>query len=146
MKEKIARTIKSITERYGTCDPYIICDILGISVIKTELPSSTNGFFISLSGRKAIVINSALSGDIEKYCLAHELGHALLHEKLNWAFLSQNTYFVTTKFEREADLFAAYLLLGMPTKEDLQNKSLFEISQNYKIPISSIEEWANLAS
>ena len=83
---------------------------------------------------------------MEKYCLAHELGHAILHEQLNWAFLSQNTYFVTEKYEREADLFAAYLLLGSPIKEKLQNKSLQEISEKYHIPLAIIEEWANLAA
>lgn len=146
MKKKIEKTIKSLDERFGTNDPYTICEILGISVIKEDMPSSTNGFFFSLAGKKAIVINTSIPDDMEKYCLAHELGHAILHEQLNWAFLSQNTYFVTEKYEREADLFAAYLLLGSPIKEKLQNKSLQEIYEKYHIPLAIIEEWANLAA
>lgn len=142
MKQKIKKTIRLINERYGTCDPQMICEILGISIINTDLPSSTKGFFISLSGKKAIVVNSSLSETDKKYCLAHELGHAFLHEHLNWMFLSQNALFVREKYEREADLFAAYLLLGEPNREKLFGKSLLEISKSHNLPISSVNEWA----
>lgn len=146
MKEKISKTIENLIKRYGTRDPKQLCDILNISILRADLPSSTNGFFFSLSGKKAIVINQALSPTAEKYCLAHELGHALLHEQLNWAFLSQNTHFITERYERQADLFAAYLLLGNPIKEKLDGIALQDLSQKFNLPFATIEDWAAFAS
>ncbi|MBR5451779.1 MAG: ImmA/IrrE family metallo-endopeptidase [Clostridia bacterium] len=146
MKQKILKTIENIYLRYGTLDPKQICDILNISITNTELPKGTNGFFFSIAGKKAIVINSALSKESEKYCLAHELGHALFHEQLNRAFLSQNTYFVAERYEREADLFAVCLLLGKPSKEKLVGIPLQLISKKFGLPIESVKDWAQMAS
>lgn len=49
---------------------------------------------------------------------AHELGHALLHEGHNALFLRERTDFVMERYEREADLFAGYLLLDGETVEE----------------------------
>lgn len=43
--------------------------------------------------------------------MAHELGHAILHVKENCAFMSSKTLLLTSKIERQANLFAAYLLI-----------------------------------
>lgn len=43
--------------------------------------------------------------------MAHELGHAVLHPKENCAFMSRHTLLLTSKIERQANLFAAYLLI-----------------------------------
>ena len=42
---------------------------------------------------------------------AHELGHALLHRKENCAFIKNKTLLLTSGIEREANLFAAHLLI-----------------------------------
>lgn len=146
MNQQILKTIENINLRYGTLDPKQICDILSISITKADLPKGTNGFFFSVAGKKAIIINSALSKKEETYCLAHELGHALLHEQLNWAFLSQSTCFVTEKYEREADLFAVHLLLGKPIKEKLMGVPLQFISEKFGLPIESVKYWAQMAA
>ena len=43
--------------------------------------------------------------------VAHELGHALLHRKENCAFIKRHTLLLTSGIEREANLFAAQLLI-----------------------------------
>ena len=43
--------------------------------------------------------------------MAHELGHAILHVKENCAFMSNKTLLLTSKIERQANLFAANLLI-----------------------------------
>ena len=146
MRKTIIKTVEDIVKRYGTRDPKALCDALGIQITKSELPNSTNGFFFSLSGRKAIVINSMLKGKKENYCISHELGHALLHEELNSAFLSQSTCFAVGRYEREADLFAAYLLLGAPNIQSLAGKTVNEISAITHLPIESVKEWINTAA
>ena len=47
-----------------------------------------------------------------KVVVAHELGHALLHRKENCAFIKSKTLLLTSGIEREANQFAAYLLIS----------------------------------
>jgi Zn-dependent peptidase ImmA (M78 family) len=42
---------------------------------------------------------------------SHELGHAVLHPKSNILFLENHTFCVKNRFEREANRFAAELLI-----------------------------------
>ena len=51
------------------------------------------------------------------FCIAHELGHAVLHTTNNIYFNSSNTFFNHSKHEIEADRFAAELLIS----DDLLN-------------------------
>ncbi len=44
--------------------------------------------------------------------VAHELGHALLHRRENCAFIKNKTLLLTSGIEREANEFAAYLLIS----------------------------------
>jgi len=46
--------------------------------------------------------------------LAHELGHSFLHEGMGFYFIRDNTFWLEGKFEKEADIFAATLLLDEP--------------------------------
>ena len=142
MKNKIASTVDFITKRYGTADPKLLCEALGIKILGADLGGSVNGFFLSLSGRKAIVIDSELKDEHQAYCIAHELGHAILHENLNFTFLSSSTLFPIGKYEREADLFATYLILGNPSQDGLYDQNLLTLSQSTCIPISAVREWA----
>ena len=43
--------------------------------------------------------------------MAHELGHAVLDRKQNCYFIRDKTLLLNSKFERRANLFAAYLLI-----------------------------------
>ena len=44
--------------------------------------------------------------------MAHELGHALLHRKENCCFMAHHTLLLTSRVERQANEFAAYLLIA----------------------------------
>ena len=43
--------------------------------------------------------------------MAHELGHAIMHRKENCYFIDDQTLFFTTRIVREANRFAAELLI-----------------------------------
>ena len=62
-------------------------------------------------GRWFIVLNDTLDDDRKRFTTAHELGHIVVHGCTNSISLSCSTYFCTSKYEREADMFAAYLLM-----------------------------------
>lgn len=71
----------------------------------------TLGFFSSYKRSKFIHINMLLDDPVKKFVCAHELGHAILHPKLNTPFLKAHTLFSTNRLEREANRFAVELLL-----------------------------------
>ena len=83
---------------------------MGINVIRQNL-GTVNGYFMELCGIKQIAINTNLDEYKEKYVLAHEIGHNVLHTGLNEMFVRYNTNLSTGKIERQADKFAMYLLI-----------------------------------
>lgn len=61
--------------------------------------------------KKFIYINSNLSSKKKILAYAHELGHAILHPTLNCTFLRKYTFLNTDRYEVEANLFAAELVI-----------------------------------
>ena len=84
---------------------------MDIMILSVELPERVNGFTMKSHGRWFIVLNDMLDDDRKRFTTAHELGHIVIHGCNNSISLSCSTYFCTSKYEREADMFAAYLLL-----------------------------------
>ena len=110
MELSIKQQVGNIIKKFGTKDPYEICRRMNIIITSAPLPQVTRGFCLTLKGGRAIVVNDNLNRKEATACIAHELGHIVLHEGLNYIFMSQNTCMVTGKYEREANIFAALLL------------------------------------
>ena len=108
--KKIPDIVNELKDKFSTNNPFELCDLLGIIVLKIDLPENINGFFHYNGGRKCIYINNSLSKKKAEFCCAHELGHAILHNKMNTLYLSSDTFFHTEKFETQADTFASFLL------------------------------------
>src|SRR5262245_24897878 len=51
----------------------------GISLRRRELPPSQSGFLLRLNGQAVIVVNGTHSAKRQRFTVAHELGHFLLH-------------------------------------------------------------------
>lgn len=106
----VKAVVEQIVNKYGTRSPYELADLMGINVIRQNL-GTVNGYFMELCGIKQIAINTNLDEYKEKYVLAHEIGHNVLHTGLNEMFVRYNTNLSTGKIERQADKFAMYLLI-----------------------------------
>lgn len=102
---------KGLVARWRTRDPFVLCDQLGIHVIECDLPANISGFYQCMYGTKIIYLNSLLGNIRKNVVCAHELGHAVLHEHLNSLFMQESGNFVTGRYECEADLFCAELLI-----------------------------------
>ena len=111
MTERIIGLANKLKNEFGTGDPREICRCMSISFLVTELPERLNGFYMETPSGRAVAVASRLDSVSARSCAAHELGHAVLHRGINTVFMSDNTSFVQGRFEREADLFAAALLL-----------------------------------
>ena len=113
----VERTIK----KYKTRSPYELADLMGISISRCEL-GTIRGYYSKKFRIKQIVLNCNLSENDERFVLAHELGHAIMHENLNTPFLTEKTMLSKNKYEREANTFAIELLV--PDTEIAENPDL----------------------
>lgn len=117
----VHNVVERIIEKYKTCSPYELADFMGISIHRCEL-GTIRGYYSKKFRIKQIVLNCNLSEKDERFVLAHELGHAIMHENLNTPFLMKNTLFSKNKFEKEANTFAIELLV--PDAEIIEHPDL----------------------
>ena len=139
---KIQNRVKELTEEQGTAEPENICENMGIIVLSFDLPERVNGFTMKQNGIWFIVLNNMLNDDQRRFTTAHELGHIILHGCTNSINLSCNTGFCVSRYEREADLFAAYLLLQAEYDQyvDYETLTVDQVSQITHIPQSKVDK------
>ena len=104
------RIIKKLASKYGTTDPFPLASELNIDMFFCDL-GSVRGFYNCVLRQKAIYINSNLSEQQNRFTAAHELGHAILHPKMNTPFLRASTLIPISRYEAQANAFAFSLLL-----------------------------------
>lgn len=141
MREEITNKVREIKRRFMTDDLNAVCAGLGIPVVSADLPAGINGLYFTLCGKPAILIDEKLPYFRYRYCLGHELGHALFHEGLNAAFLSESTQFVSRRFENEADWFAAEWILGDLVRTNDDTVTAETLSVTSGIPSDVVEKW-----
>lgn len=138
---KIATKVNELVIRYGTANPEDICENMGIIILSLDLPKRVNGFTIRREGIWFIVLNQSLSYHEKRFTTAHELGHILLHNGTNSINLSCNTCFCVSKYEKEADCFAAYLLLKTAIDcMEYETLTVKQISQLTHIPEEKVHQ------
>ncbi len=137
IKEKVL----SLKDRYGCAEPEQLCEKMGINIVDHELPDNINGFTVSMEGIPFIVLNSALNYYDRRITMSHELGHIVLHGSTNTVCLSLNTSFCLSKFEREADCFAACLLMeaGLEEIDGMDCVTAEDIAKRAHIPQEMVE-------
>ncbi|EGQ0536778.1 ImmA/IrrE family metallo-endopeptidase [Listeria monocytogenes] len=114
--------VKKLSNRHKTTNPFLLCEMLNIFVIPWNLDSDTNGFYKYIRRNRFIFYNSNLSDYQIKYVVAHELGHALLHTRINATFTKSIHWSNLSKIELEAHQFAISLLLSNIEIEKFKTK------------------------
>lgn len=114
--ENIEKRIQRLTRYYekitGTRNPLRISQQLGIQTAIVPLGEIAGNYQL-LKRKRWIFVNEEIPKDSPffRVVVAHELGHAVLHRKENCAFIKNKTLLLTSGIEREANQFAAYLLI-----------------------------------
>lgn len=111
-ERKAKRLIRYYERMTGSRDPVRIAEYAGVRIAIVPL-GEIAGNYILIKRKRWIFVNDDIPTDspLFKVVVAHELGHALLHRKENCAFIRSRTLLLTSGIEREANLFAAYLLI-----------------------------------
>jgi len=144
---RIIEKAEALQKRYGSEDLYSLVEKLGAEIIEYPLGTIIKETYFKDLG--VIVIDPSLHPYKQRHLIAHGLAHHLFHRKrrVNY-FIDQSDSLKSLKVrkqEREAEVFAAYLLipeekLDKILKEDWVEKSPdpipelaeeFQVSENF---------------
>lgn len=107
--------IKNIVDYYvkkcDSRDPFVIAKYLNIQIQIGQLGTPC-GCYMFLKNHRCIFLNENLSESDMKLVMSHELGHAIMHRKLNCYFIRNKTLLLNSKIELEANTFAVNLLIS----------------------------------
>lgn len=106
----IKQKANSMARKYNSRNPLEIIKNLNVILVYYPL-KDVRGFYQFFQRNNIIYIDDNLPENEQIVVCAHELGHMLLHKNSNALFMDTRTHFVTTKYENEANTFAAELLI-----------------------------------
>lgn len=122
-KSKAEEEAGAILRRFAITAPPVpvekIAELLGIAVVRTSTRGNESGFALRENNRMIIGVNAATNARRQRFTIAHELGHLLLHPgkplivdpsvRMN---LRNEVSSLGTDFEEiQANAFAAELLM-----------------------------------
>lgn len=110
--QHILENVFSLVKKFNTNNPFEIADCLNVNVLFHSI-GNLKGYYTYDRRSRYIVINCSLAEDMQRIICAHELGHDRLHQHYaKYTPLNDySLYDMSSKPEREANLFAAELLL-----------------------------------
>ena len=120
LRKDIKRLVAYYTKKCNSRDPFDIAKYLNIEIQVGPL-GSLFGFYMFLKNHRCIFLNENLEEHEMQLVMAHELAHAILHRKQNCYFIRNKTLLLNSKTEKEANLFAAELLI--PDEILLENRN-----------------------
>lgn len=139
--ESICMEVARLMQKYDEKDPWKLAKLLGVIVEEEPMgmfPNACKGFYLNHSRKKLITINSQLTYGAKRIILAHELGHAILHNKVKQlnAFHDFVLYDNSSQYEYEANVFAAeFLLEDNVVREKLSEDTFFfSVAKELEVP------------
>lgn len=140
----ISGVVEQLIKKYDTRNPYELCDALGVRVRLKDLGTDIKAYYFYQSRIKNIVLNSRVSGEVQRILVAHELGHDRLHREIAMmkGFQEIELFDKALPTEYEANIFAAELLIDDKVLFDLlndQDKSFFGAAKELYVPAALLD-------
>lgn len=124
----IKKKADELARKFQTRNPFEI--IRGLNVILLFVPLiDTRAFYQYFKRNNIIYIDVNLPRHEQMFECAHEMGHMFLHKKANAIFMDTRTGFNTSRFEKEADIFAMDLLVDDNTLIEYRDYSIEQLSR-----------------
>lgn len=145
--EWINDIILGLTEMYGTNDVYDLLDCLNIIIIKLDkeniLLNHNDAFYYrNYFGNEVIFIRNDLPLNYEKFVLAHELSHAIIHINAETAAFSLVN---SGKLEQQANYFAFKLSNIKFDEIELTQMSVEQIASWLELPCEPLKQLVNIS-
>ncbi len=143
--DDIVKAVEQLKKRFHEDDPFLLARAMGIILLPRSFALGENamkGFFLQKNRIKTITYNVDLPVALQRIILAHELGHAMLHAKSGvYAFHDLGLFDESSRFEKEANLFAAELLLKDDEVLDSMNAdgTFFSAAASLKVPTELLD-------
>lgn len=118
--------------------PDVIAYGLGLELYFINLPSNISGILYNKNNRPMIIINKSDYITRQRFTLAHEIGHYLLHNLKNNIHFDCS-YSKNSNIEKEANNFAASLLLPNFILEKYSKFSIEDLSKIFLVSKQVVE-------
>jgi Zn-dependent peptidase ImmA (M78 family) len=140
-RKMIRKIVEELLDEHGIKEPPVdvekISESYGLSVVRKDV-ESISGFIIRSDGKAVIGVNSNNAPARQRFTIAHELGHYLIHPPstddvhvdsgFEVRFRDELSSQGTDKSEQEANFFAAELLMPQKFLEaDLRNAGKIDL-------------------
>lgn len=141
----ICESVQKLRKKYDETDPFRLCKAMDILLLFKPMGNhegAIKGFYMKCKRIRSITVNSDLPVIIQKIIVAHELGHAVLHEESGiHAFHEVALFEQSSDREREANLFAAeYLMRDDEVLEALnQDTTFFSAAALLRVPMEILD-------
>ncbi|MDP4147427.1 MAG: ImmA/IrrE family metallo-endopeptidase [Bacillota bacterium] len=136
--------IYGLLDLYNTNDIYELFDNLGIKIIRLEasniLLRNNDAFYHRhYLGNEIVFIRNDLNLDFEKFVLAHELGHGIIHTHIYTAAFNKSLINVG-KLEKQANYFAFKLLNINLDSIDFEGFTIDQVACSLNLPVSYLNQ------
>lgn len=137
---EISRRVQKTVKKYCSDDPQCLCRMMDIDVVYRNMGSGETdikAMMVRSCRMICIIINSNLSEDVQRFILAHELGHAVLHAGTSH-FTDRIAFNERSLMETEANVFAAELLVPdtdiLIDELKVNGYTVFQLAARYRVP------------
>ncbi|WP_102400172.1 ImmA/IrrE family metallo-endopeptidase [Haloimpatiens massiliensis] len=139
----IDNILEGVKDTYNTDNIYEIYDYLEIQIIKLDLNNillrgNESFYHRDYFNTEVVFIRNDLNLEYEKFILAHELGHALLHTNIYEAAFNKDLLNIG-KLEKQANYFA--LKFFNIDKIELYGMSLEQVSIYLGLPYEVVKQF-----
>ncbi|MBG9567538.1 ImmA/IrrE family metallo-endopeptidase [Brevibacillus agri] len=128
--------VQRLIKQHGTNDPTTIARKMGILILFEDFKNIW-GYFNMSKRVPMIHVNRNLDEHLQRFVIAHELGHRIRHPKVNVPFLRANTFLSVDRIEREANEFAVELLMpdDLLYEHRHTRMTIAEAAATYGVPV-----------
>lgn len=130
--EEAFSEIDKLFKNHGTHDPFKIVDKCDYELRYVEMPEDTWGCMVRSNRCCTIFVSITLPEHIQKFVVAHELGHSRLHKGHSTPFYRNVASASISKKEKQANVFALNLLTR--DIEGIEHMTNYEILDYLGLP------------